>query len=58
MVGVSGFCIQLIIHQKVKCLGIMKSLEIKAYGVKLVADFHVVLDSLGAFPIILGTSRP
>ena len=52
--GVSGFCIQLANHQKVKCLGIVKSLEVEAYAVKAVVDFHVMPAGLGAYPIILG----
>ena len=48
---VFGFCIQLANHQKVKCLGVVKSLEIEAYAVK---DFHVMPAGLGAYPIILG----
>ena len=41
-------------HQKVKCLGIVKSLEVEAYAVKAVVDFHVMPAALGAYPIILG----
>ena len=51
---VSRFCIQLAHHQKVKCLGVVKSLEIEAYAVKSVVDFHVMPAGLGAYPIILG----
>ena len=40
--GVSGFRIRLANHQKVKCLGIVKSLEVEAYIVKIVVDFHVM----------------
>ena len=46
--GVSRFCIQLANHQKVKCLGVVKSLEVEAYAVKAVVDFHVMLAGLGA----------
>ena len=52
--GVSGFRIRLANHQKVKCLGVVKSLEIEAYGVKTMCDFHVMPAGLGAYPIILG----
>ena len=52
--GVSGFCIRLANHQKVKCLGIVKSLEVEVYTVKTVVDFHVMPVGLGAYPIILG----
>ncbi|MCO5548055.1 hypothetical protein L7F22_001511 [Adiantum nelumboides] len=52
--GVSGFRIRLANHQKVKCLGVVKSLEIEAYAVKTVVDFHVMPVGLGAYPIILG----
>ena len=48
--GVFGFCIQLANHQKVKCLEIVKSLEAKAYSVKVV----VMPARLGVCPIILG----
>ena len=41
-------------HQKVKCLGIVKRLEVEAYTVKTVVDFHVMRAGLGAYPIILG----
>ena len=52
--GVSGFCIRLANHQKVKCLlGVVKSLEVEAYIVKTVVDFHVMPAGLGAYPIIL-----
>ena len=54
MAGVSGFCIRLANHQKVKCHGVVKSLEIEAYVVKSVVDFHVMPAGLGAYPIILG----
>ena len=37
-----------------KCLGVVKSLEIEAYAVKSVVDFHVMPAGLEAFPIILG----
>ena len=52
--GVSGFRIRLANHQKVKCLGVVKSLEVEAYTVKTVVDFHVMPAGLGAYPIILG----
>lgn len=52
--GVSGFRIQLANHQNVKCLGVVKSLEIEAYGVKNLCDFYVMPAGLGAYPIILG----
>ena len=52
--GVSGFRIRLANHQKVKCLGIVKSLEVEAYAMKAVVDFYVMLAGLGAYPIILG----
>ena len=51
---VSRFCIQLVSHQKVKCLGIVKGLEVEAYAVKTMVDFHVMPACLGAYPIILG----
>ena len=54
MAGVSGFCIRLANHQKVRCLGIVKNLEVEAYAVKTVCDFHVMLAGLGAYAIILG----
>ena len=52
--GVSGFRIRLANHQKVKCLGVVKNLEMEAYDVKAVVDFHVMPAGLGAYPIILG----
>ena len=52
--GVSGFCIRLANHQKVKCLGMVRDLEVKAYAVKTIVDFHVMPAGLGAYPIILG----
>ena len=52
--GVSRFCIRLANHQKVGCLGILKSLEVEAYAMKEVVDFHVMQIGLGAYPIILG----
>ncbi|RYA73815.1 hypothetical protein DD595_24815, partial [Enterobacter cloacae complex sp. 4DZ3-17B2] len=52
--GVSGFRIRLANHQKVKCLGVVKSLEVEAYDAKAVVDFHVMPAGLGAYPIILG----
>ena len=51
--SVSGFCIQLVNQKKVKCLGIVKSLEVEAYVLKAVVDFHVMLEVLGAYSIIL-----
>ena len=52
--GVSGFRIRLANHQKVKCVGMVKSLEVEAYAVKTLVDFHVMPAGLGAYPIILG----
>lgn len=52
--GVSGFRIRLENHQKVKCLGVVRRLEVKSYAVKMVVDFHVMPAGLGAYPIILG----
>ena len=52
--GVSGFRIRLANHQKVKCVGMVKSLEVEAYAVKTLVDFHVMPAGLGAHPIILG----
>ena len=53
MAGVFGFCMQLANHQKLKCLGVVKSLEDEAYVVKVVVSFHVLLARLGAYDIIL-----
>lgn len=52
--GVSGFRIRMANHQKVKCLGVVRGLEVEAYAVKTVCDFHVMPAGLGAYPIILG----
>ena len=52
--GVSGFRIRMANHQKFKCLGVVKDLEVEAYHVKTMVDFHVMLAGLGAYPIILG----
>ena len=52
--GVFGFCIRLANHPKVKCLGVVRDLEVEAYAVKTMVDFHVMLVGLGAYPIILG----
>ncbi|MCO5601602.1 hypothetical protein L7F22_055725 [Adiantum nelumboides] len=52
--GVSGFRIRMANHQKVKCLGMVKSLEVEVYAVKAICDFHVMPAGLGAYPIILG----
>ena len=40
--GVSGFRIRLANHQKVKCVGMVKSLEVQAYAVKTLVDFHAM----------------
>ena len=50
----SGFPIRLANHQKVKCVGMVKSLEVEAYAVKTLVDFHVIPAGLGAYPNILG----
>ena len=52
--GASRFHIRMENHQKVKCLGVVKDLEIKAYDVKTMVNFHVMLADLGAYPTILG----
>ena len=52
--GVSGFCIRLENHQRVRCLGVVRKLEVEAYLVKTIVDFHVIPAGLGAYPIILG----
>ena len=54
MSSVSGFRIRLANHQKVRCLGIVRSLEVEAYSVRTLVDFHVMPTGLGAYPIILG----
>ena len=51
---VFGFCIRLANHQKVKCLGVVRDLEVEAYAMKTIVDFHVMRARLGAYPIILG----
>ena len=51
---IARVCIRLAHHQKVKCLGMVKSLEIEAYAVESIVDFHVMPAGLGAYPIILG----
>ena len=48
--GDSRFCIHMANHQKVKCLGVVRDLEVEAYALKTVVDFHV----MPAYPIILG----
>ena len=50
----SGFCIRLTNHQKIKCLGVVRDLEVEAYAVKTIVDSHVMPAGLGAYPIILG----
>ena len=52
--GNSGFKIRLANHQKVKCLGMVKNLELEVFSVKALVNFHVMPAGLGAFPIILG----
>lgn len=52
--GSSGFKIRLANHQKVKCLGIVKDLEVEIFDVKALVNFHVMPAGLGAYPIILG----
>ena len=52
--GNSGFCIRMANHQKVKCLGMVKNLEIEVFNVKALVNFHVMPAGFGAFPIILG----
>ena len=53
--NVSRFCIRLANHHKFRFLGIMNSLEVEAYAIRIVVDFHVMpIDLLGAYPIVLG----
>ena len=54
--NVSSFCIRLTNHQKVKCLGVVRNLEVKVYVVKTTMDFHVMPAGLGSYPTTL--SRP
>ena len=54
MAGVSVFCIQLANHQKVKCLGIVKGLEVEAYAKKRMVNFYFMPADLGSYCIILG----
>lgn len=49
-----GFKIRLANHQKVKCLRIMKDLEVEMFDVKALVSFHVMPAGPGAYPIILG----
>ena len=39
---VSGFRIRLANHQKIRRLGIVKNLEVEAYGVETISNFHVM----------------
>ncbi|MCO5555449.1 hypothetical protein L7F22_008994 [Adiantum nelumboides] len=52
--GSSGFRIRLANHAKVKCLGLIKNLEVEVFSVKAMVNFHVMPAGLGAFPLILG----
>ena len=52
--SVFGFYIGLENHQKVKFLGVARDLEVEAYAMKTIVDFHVIPPRLGAYPIILG----
>lgn len=48
-------CVRLANNAKVKCLGLIKNLEVKVFGQKsLLLDFHVMPAGVGAYPIILG----
>ena len=51
--GVSGFCIRLENHQKVKCFSVVIDLEVEAYAVKTIVNFHVMPIGLGAYPSFL-----
>ena len=54
MCGSSGFRIRLANHAKVKCLGLIKNLEIDVFNVRVLVNFHVMPAGLGASPLILG----
>ena len=54
----SDFFIRMANHQKVKCLGLVQSLEIEVFEVKTFVSFHVMPARLRAFPIILGRPWP
>ncbi|MCO5586756.1 hypothetical protein L7F22_040698 [Adiantum nelumboides] len=51
--GSPGFWIRIANHAKVKCLGMIKNLEVKVFNVKVIVNFHVMPAGLGAFPLIL-----
>ncbi|MCO5563836.1 hypothetical protein L7F22_017485 [Adiantum nelumboides] len=50
----SGFCIKLANQSRVRCLGIIKDLEVEVFDVKALVNCHVMPAGIGAFPLILG----
>lgn len=56
IVGNSGFHIRMAKHQKVKCLGVIKDLEIEVFDVKALLNIDVMRAGLGVYPIIVGQS--
>ena len=52
--GHFGFKIRMANDQTVKCLGMVKNLEVEVFSVKALVNCHVMPADLGAFPIILG----
>ncbi|MCO5566805.1 hypothetical protein L7F22_020486 [Adiantum nelumboides] len=49
-----GFCIKLANQSRVRCLGIIKDMEVEVLDVKAPVNFHVMPAGIGAFPLILG----
>ena len=54
VVNNSGFRIRLANQARVKCLGIIKDMEVEVLNVKTLIDCHVMPAGIGAFPLILG----
>ncbi|MCO5570329.1 hypothetical protein L7F22_024048 [Adiantum nelumboides] len=50
----SGLCIKLANQTRVRCLGIIKDLEVEVFDVKVLVNCHVMPAGIGAFPLILG----
>ncbi|MCO5557881.1 hypothetical protein L7F22_011453 [Adiantum nelumboides] len=54
MIKNSGFRIKLANQSRVRCLGIIKNLEVEVFYVKALVNCHVMPAGIGAFPLILG----
>lgn len=54
VIGKSLFSVRMANSERVKCLGVVKDLDVNVLGHKATMDIHVMPAKIGSYPIILG----